>query len=121
MPIENEEQAIQALTDANNGIENQPQEPVQNTDGQAQVDDQPRIDPNQLELPDDARSYLEQREREMQADYTRKTQEVAAQRREAEQALEFVNALNSDPNFALQVTQTLSQALQQQGYSVQEA
>jgi hypothetical protein len=67
------------------------------------------------------RSYVETREREMQADYTRKTQEVAAQRKEAEQALEFINALNTDPSFALQVHETLSQALQQQGYSVEQA
>ena len=129
MPIENEDQAIQALSEAGaiddgTAAQSQPQEPVSPAspqDDQAQVSDQPRIDPSTLELPADARSYLEQREREMQADYTRKTQEVAEQRREAEQAMEFVNALNSDPSFALQVTQTLSQSLQEQGYSVQEA
>lgn len=121
MAIENEDQAIQALVDANNGEPSQSPEPVSPQDDQAQAPDQPRIDPQTLNLPDEARSYLEQREREMQADYTRKTQEVAAQRREAEQALEFVNALNTDPNFALQVTQTLSEALQEQGYSVADA
>lgn len=119
MPIENEDQAIEALVAANDPA-SQP-EPVSPQDDQAQVESQPRIDPSTLELPDEARSYLEQREREMQADYTRKTQEVAEQRREAEQALEFVNALNSDPDFALQVAQTLSESLQAQGYSAQEA
>lgn len=124
MPIENEDQAIQALADAgaiDDGTASQPQEPVAPADDQAQAPDQPRIDPGSLNLPDEARSYLEQREREMQADYTRKTQEVAEQRREAEQAMEFLNALNTDPAFALQVTQTLSESLQAQGYSVQEA
>jgi len=124
MPIENEDQAIQALTDASaiDSGANQPQEPVSTpTDDSAQLPEQPRIDPATLNLPPEAQAYLQQREREMQGDYTRKTQELAEQRREAEQALEFVNALNNDPSFALQVTQTLSEALQAQGYSVQEA
>lgn len=126
MPIENEDQAIQALADAGaiddgTAVQSQPQEPVSPQDDQAQVAEPARIDPGSLDLPDEARSYLEQREREMQADYTRKTQEVAEQRREAEQAMEFINALNTDPNFALQVTQTLSESLQAQGYSAQDA
>lgn len=124
MPIENEDQAIQALVDSNNPEPSQPQEPVSPaspTDDQAQVAEPARIDPNSLNLSPEARSYIDQREREMQADYTRKTQEVAEQRREAEQAMEFINALNSDPNFALQVTQTLAESLQAQGYSVADA
>lgn len=127
MAIENEDQAIQALAEAgaiDDGTANQPQEtPVTPTDDQAQVTDQPRIDLSHLDFSNEqaVRGYLEQREREMQGDYTRKTQEVAAQRREAEQALEFVDALNNDPNFALQVSQTLTQALQEQGYSFQDA
>lgn len=139
MAFESFEQAAEALAAANNGeapVAAQP-EPVQTdtfaqssqpstpaTQGdqsqQAQPDTQ-RIDPNQLNLDDQARQYLVQREREMQADYTRKTQELAAQRQEAEQALQFIEALNSDPNFALQVHQTLSQSLQAQGYSVAQA
>jgi len=135
------EQAAEALAAANNGEGNEaaaqpaPVQPVQPEPSQPHVpatqgdQGQPevtpsepnRIDPNQLNLTPEARSYIEQREREMQADYTRKTQEVAEQRREAEQALQFIEALNSDPNFALQVHQTLSQALQSQGYSVAEA
>src|SRR6478735_4440824 len=108
MPIENEAQAIEALTEANNAVpESQPTEPVQ-TDTAAQADDQPRVDPASLNLPPEAQAYLTQREREMQADYTRKTQEVAAQRREAEQAMEFVQALNTDPSFAYQVHESLT-------------
>lgn len=126
MPIENEEQAISALSDAaalDAAPLNQPTEPVvaTPTDDSAQAVSQPRIDPDHLNLTPEAKSYIDQREREMQADYTRKTQEVAEQRREAEQAMEFINALNSDPNFAYQVKETLTQALQQQGYSPQEA
>jgi hypothetical protein len=131
VPIENFDQAVEALTNAQNGIEsvdttptepvNQPNESgVQATDALATpVVETPQIDLNSLDPT--VRSYVETREREMQADYTRKTQEVAAQRKEAEQALEFINALNTDPSFALQVHETLSQALQQQGYSVEQA
>lgn len=130
MAIENFDQAVEALANASaedtgQSSNVQPVEPSQpNEQGTQAVEatpvvEKPQIDLNQL--PPEARSYVEAREREMQADYTRKTQEVAEQRKEAEQALEFINALNSDPSFALQVHQTLSQALQQQGYSVQEA
>lgn len=139
MAFESFEQAAEALADANNGVESaaaqptpvQPEVPNANqpyvdsaTQGDQGHQAQPeptRIDPNQLDLSPEARQYVEQREREMQADYTRKTQELAEQRREAEQALEFINALNTDPNFALQVHQTLSQTLQAQGYSVAQA
>lgn len=124
MPIENEDQAIAALADASaqdagNAQVSQPSEPVQTTDDSAQATDQPRIDPATLNLSPEAQAYLEQREREMQGDYTRKTQEVAAQRREAEQAMEFIHALNNDPSFAAQVHQTLAQALEAQGYQNQ--
>jgi len=67
-------------------------------------------------LPEEAQVFIRAREREMQADYTRKTQEAAAQRAEAEQAMQFIQALNSDPNFALQAYQTLEAQLAQQGY-----
>lgn len=139
MAFESFEQAAEALAAANTGeapVAAQP-EPVQPavpapsqpvvdpaTQGDQGHQAQPepaRIDPNQLQLDDNAKAYLAQREREMQADYTRKTQELAEQRREAEQALQFIEALNSDPNFALQVHQTLSEALQNQGYSVAQA
>lgn len=137
MAFESFEQAAEALASANSGEgyeaaaqptpvqptqpePSQPTEPAtQGDQGQPVTPEPTRIDPNQL--PPEARSYVEQREREMQADYTRKTQELAEQRREAEQALQFIEALNSDPNFALQVHQTLSQSLQSQGYSVEQA
>lgn len=128
MPIENEDQAISALTDAaaQDAVPaqvSQPSEPVQTGDAVPAVEtpDQPRIDVNQLNLPQEAKDYIIQREREMQADYTRKTQEVAAQRREAEQAIEFINALNTDPSFAAQVHASLTDALQAQGYSYEDA
>lgn len=127
MPIESEDQAIEALTAASaqdaGTVPSQPVAPesTPTTDDSAQLTEQPRVDPASLNLPPEAQAYLTQREREMQADYTRKTQEVAAQRREAEQALEFINALNTDPSFAYQVHSNLTQALQEQGYSFEEA
>lgn len=45
---------------------------------------------------DDLPPELEARYKSMQADYTRKTQELAEQRKEAEAALEFINALQDE-------------------------
>lgn len=67
------------------------------------------------QLPDEARLWLEARERELTGVMTRKTQEAAQQRQEAEQALGFITALNSDPQFALQVYSQLENALAQSG------
>lgn len=63
-------------------------------------------------LPEEARQFIAAREREMTADYTRKTQEAAQQRAEAEQALQFINALNTDPDFARQVYGVLAETLE---------
>lgn len=140
MPIENEAQAISALAEAAAAdageitpapvipAPSQPDQPsIGTTDAPAQVEppqsDQPRIDLSGLDFADEAqvRNYIEQREREMQGDYTRKTQEAAELRKEAEEAMEFIQTLNTDPSFAYQVQQTLTQALQEQGYSFRDA
>lgn len=68
-------------------------------------------------LPEEAQLFIRARERELQGDYTRKTQEVAAQRREAEQALQFLSALNSDPIFAQNVLNQLQSNLAAAGYA----
>lgn len=127
MAIDNFDQAVDAFVSAQASdqgqVDSNQQQQTDTPDqagatqngGQQSQADQSRIDLGNLQLSDEAKSYIEQREREMQADYTRKTQEVAAQRREAEQAMEFISALNSDPQFALQVQQTLQTALEQQG------
>lgn len=66
----------------------------------------------------------------MQRDYTRKTQELAEQRKAFEQiedpvaaaeALQFVQAIQTDPNYAMQVHAALTQELQQAGLSPFEA
>lgn len=49
------------------------------------------------DFPDEAREYIERREKEMQADYTRKTQALAEERKAAQQAQTIVNAA-SNPN-----------------------
>lgn len=67
-------------------------------------------------LPEEAQIFIRAREREMQSDYTRKTQELAEQRRQAEQSLAFVDALNSDPQFAYEVFNRLQGQLAQYGY-----
>lgn len=87
------------------------QEPEPFTDYNAAID----------ALPDEARIIVEQRLAQMQGDYTRKTQETAELRREAEQAVQFVQELQTNPNFALQVHQEIAEALEQSGFSPQEA
>lgn len=72
-------------------------------------------------LPDEARVIVEQRLAQMQGDYTRKTQEASELRREAEQAIQFVQELQTNPNFALQVHQEIAEALEASGFSPQEA
>jgi hypothetical protein len=60
---------------------------------------------NPDQLPEEARAAYDSAYKQMQADYTRKTQEVADQRREAEEAQELISALQ-DPQYrdaALQV------------------
>lgn len=69
-------------------------------------------------LTEEQQLFLRAREREMQADYTRKTQEIAAQRREAETAMQFLQALNQDPEFAYQVLNQLQNNLATAGYEV---
>lgn len=72
-------------------------------------------------LPDEARVIVEHRLNQMQGDYTRKTQELAEQRREAEQAIQFVQELETNPSFALQVHNEIAQALESVGWSPEEA
>jgi hypothetical protein len=137
MAFESFEQAAEALAAANGGegeaaaqpapvqpAETQPSQPTETPaqgeqGGQATEVVTPKIDPSQLDPQ--AQEYIQAREREMQADYTRKTQEAAQARQEAEQALQFIEALNTDPNFALQVHQTLSANLQAQGLTPNQA
>jgi hypothetical protein len=72
-------------------------------------------------LSDEQRDWLQAREREMQAVMTQRTQEAAQARQEAEQAVQFLNELNTNPFFAQQVVQNLSTQLQEAGFSPAQA
>ncbi|HEY6018903.1 MAG TPA: hypothetical protein VIY48_03140 [Candidatus Paceibacterota bacterium] len=146
MAFENFEQAAEALAASNNEgadsgtyaptvpntvVEDAPNQPsVPATQGDQPVETTTPAEPEQFldrsqidlsNLTPEQRDYLDAREREMQAAFTRKTQTLAETQREAAQAIEFLDALNTNPEFALQVHQRLSQELQNMGYSVAEA
>ena len=80
-------------------------------------------------LPPEVRAAAELHRRRMQGDYTRKTQELAAQRAEleqrfgdvelAQQAVEFYDNFHTNPVFALDVANRLIPALGQMGYREQ--
>lgn len=80
------------------------------------------IDPSQFS---DAEEY----KRRLQADYTRKTQAIAEQRNalqgidpdRARQSIEFIEALETDPNFVLAVHAQLTEALEASGYTPAQA
>jgi len=76
----------------------------------------------QLEaLPPEARAWLTQREKMMQGDYTRKTQELAEQRKAVEGDLEFLQAIRTDPYAALEFHTELTQALVDSGLTPAQA
>lgn len=112
-------EAFQNSLPSEEGSENQPTPeaaPVEGTPAPEQGQPSREIDVSGL--PEEAQIFLRAREREMQADYTRKTQEVAQQRQEAENAMRFIQSLNSDPDFAYQTLQYLNSQLEAAGYQV---
>lgn len=135
----NADQAAQALAaaarqDAEGGqpapaepvTPNQPEQPT--TTGQPPQGEAPATDSftdlsAALEGIEDPvqRQLIETRFGQMQGDYTRKTQDLSREREEAQQAIQFVEALNSDPNFALRVRDEIQTALEASGFSEQEA
>lgn len=80
-------------------------------------------------VPEEYRPYVEQAYKSFQGDYTRKTQELAEQRKQfegldpesAREAVQFVELVQTDPNYALAVTQALTEQLQAAGYSPAQA
>lgn len=81
-------------------------------------------------LTDDARAWLTAREREMQAVMTRRTQEAAETLKqyeglespdEARAALAFYKGIQTDPNYAAEVYDFLTQNLTAAGYSPAQA
>lgn len=67
---------------------------------------------NPDELPEEARAAYDAAYKRLQADYTRKTQEVSSQRQQAEQAQQLVNALRNPA--------TQAQALQMLGLELED-
>ena len=83
---------------------------------------------NPDDLPDELKPFAKQ----LQADYTRKTQQLAEQRKAFEafgdadpsqvlEAWQFTQNLQNDPQYALRVHQELTRALQAEGLSLGEA
>jgi hypothetical protein len=97
----------------------------------------PEVDAGTTETPDSFTNIdpnllppeLQAQYRNMQADFTRKSQEIAETRKafdgldpeRARQSVEFINALETDPNFVLSVHGQLTEALQAAGYSPEQA
>lgn len=101
-------------------------------DPPAQAPATPAADPTPDSLADvdlsdlspEARALAEERIRQYQADYTRKTQALAEQRRQfealgdleqAQQAVELFRALQTDPDYAVQFYGNLDRALREAG------
>jgi hypothetical protein len=148
MAFENEAQAAEALAAAVNAPEGTEPAQVGLTAESVQTQQQPnqfeapyaepRVDGDQGQVPaqepftpskdidlsglsDEQRSYLDAREREMQAHFTQRTQELANERQQAQEAIQFINELNTNPYFASQVVSELSGQLQAAGYSPAQA
>lgn len=89
--------------------------PGSGVEGATAPDSFTSIDPNQLP-PELSGVY-----KSMQADYTKKMQEISPYRslgdiEQVQAALQFTEALQSDPNFAVQVHNELAQMLEQGGF-----
>lgn len=149
MPFENEAQAAEALAAAVNAPEGTDpaqigltaesvqtqQQPNQfeapNAEPRVEIGEQGQVPAQEAFTPskdidlsglsDEQRMYLEAREREMQSHFTQRTQELAAERQQAQEAIQFINELNTNPYFASQVVQELSGQLQAAGYSPAQA
>lgn len=104
------------FADDTESVESQPQADAPEVETESPTPEVASKDVDLSGLPEEAQIFLRARQREMQADYTRKTQELAAQRQEAEQYAQFVQALNTDPQFAMAVLERLQTQLQQAGF-----
>jgi hypothetical protein len=147
LPIENEEQAVEALfaaieqdrgegnlstTDqANVNAQREQatvQQPAEGSEGTTESSDSfTGIDPNTL--PEEAQAFY----KSMQADYTRSKQALAEERKQFEaleefggveaavEAARFAQALATDPQFALGVHEQLTTALKEAGLTQEQA
>jgi len=146
MAFENMDQAAEALAAAVNAPDGAPEPTPAAQDSQPETN-QPVVEPSTTEfvrgeipespqeqesllaskdidltgLSDDQREWLQAREREMQAVMTQRTQEATEARRQAEEATQFINELNTNPFFAQQVVQNLSAQLEAAGFTPAQA
>lgn len=80
-------------------------------------------------LPPEAKALVDNYKKSFQGDYTRKTQELAEQRKQfegldpdiARQSVEYVTRLSNDPEFLVQAFENMKTALEQMGLTPQEA
>lgn len=72
-------------------------------------------------LPPEAREIVSRREKMMQADYTRKTQALADERKSFESDIEFLSTIRSDPYAALEFHTELTEALVNAGLTPAQA
>lgn len=115
--------ATEALS-AGLSTENQPEAPAESTPAATppvpSASEAPEIPASRevdiSHLPEEAQIFIRARERELQADATRKWQEAAEMRRQAEHSMGFVEALNTDPTFAKEVYSFLNENLSAAGY-----
>jgi ribosomal protein L12E/L44/L45/RPP1/RPP2 len=89
-------------------VQDQPTAAPEGTSG----NEQPQGPFNLNDIPEDIRSHVEPYAKQLQGDYTRKTQELADQRRQYEQVQQHLQALYQDP-------EAQQQFLQQLGYEVE--
>jgi hypothetical protein len=117
--IASEQDAINALTGANASEQASPDAPPQQ-EVPVQPDTFSNVDP--ASLPPELQPVY----KSMQADYTRKTQEIAELRKlgdpqQVAQAMAFLNNLENDPNTQVQLYQALQSHLQAQGLTPAQA
>jgi hypothetical protein len=102
----------------------QPTQPDNTQGDQGTTEEQSFLDSKSIDLSQltpEQRDYIQAREREMQASYTQKTQALASERQQAQEAIQFLNELNTNPEFALEVQQRLGSELQRLGYTPEQA
>lgn len=116
--MSNMEQELLDAINADRAAENQPGSPEETPtpDGEQSVDLKALLDT----LPPEAKLYVEQREKEMQGDYTRKTQALAKERETFEADLTLLEGLRNDPYAALEFYNELGAALKEAGLSDEE-
>jgi len=96
-------------------------DPPQDAPPAESADQEPDLQALLEALPPEAREIVSRREKMMQADYTRKTQALAEERKAVESDMEFLASIRSDPYAALEFHTELTQALVDAGLTPAQA